>query len=300
MYLYSQKNTWRNMKIFLKKFKQIFVYIFYKIYFLFFNKKIKKNDRFGLSYYVWRDTRPIDTFLNNVRTDDTTVISVIKIILENNLNKSDNNYFDIGAYIGIITLAFNRFSNNNCKIHSFEPFEKNFLRLKKNIKLNNLENVYLNNYALGDKKELVTLKDTIDPGMASIVVDNRQKDKNLKYETIRSDTLEAYILKKNISKINFIKIDTEGYDYKILEGSENLLKKSLIDYLIVEYIDKSAESKKVIKILKNNGYKIFYLLKNKGKITDDVSIISNRMHEVLNILAISGVKSSEVISSLKL
>ena len=71
--------------------------------------------------------------------------------------------------------------------------------------------------------------------------------------------------KKEYIQINFIKIDTEGYDYKILEGSENLLK-SLIDYLIVEYIDKSAESKKVIKILKNNGYKIFYLLKNKGKL----------------------------------
>ena len=52
-----------------------------------------KNDKFGLTYYVWKDTRPIDTFLNKIRTDDTTVILVIKIIVKNDLNKIKKIFF---------------------------------------------------------------------------------------------------------------------------------------------------------------------------------------------------------------
>ena len=80
-------------KVFLKKIKLIFLYIFIKIYFYIFDSKIIKNDKFGLTYYVWKDTRPIDTFLNKIRTDDTTVIIVIKEIIKNDLNRNQKNIF---------------------------------------------------------------------------------------------------------------------------------------------------------------------------------------------------------------
>ena len=121
------------MKNILGKIKIVFLYIFIKIYFYIFDSKIMKNDKFGLTYYVWKDTRPIDTFLNKIRTDDTTVILVIKEIIKNDLIKNQKNiFFDVGAYIGIITLVFNKYCNKGTEIHSFEPFRKNFLRLKEN------------------------------------------------------------------------------------------------------------------------------------------------------------------------
>ena len=284
-----------------KKIKLIFLYIFIKIYFYIFDSKIIKNDKFGLTYYVWKDTRPIDTFLNKIRTDDTTVIIVIKEIIKNDLNRNQKNiFFDIGAYIGIITLIFNKFSNKGSEIHSFEPLEKKFLRLKENIKLNKIDTIYLNNHALGDKKELVTLEDPKDPGMTKIVKKNSNNFNGNFYHNINSDTLESYVLKKNVSNINFIKIDTEGYDSKVLEGSKNLLKKKQIDYLIVEYMHSTEDSNEVSRILKNNGYKIFYLLRNEGKLTDDLNKINLNKSNILNILAISPNKDQTVISKLKI
>lgn len=289
------------MKSILEKIKIIFLYIFIKIYFYIFESKIMKNDKFGLSYYVWRDTRPIDTFLNKIRTDDTTVISVIKEIIENDLNKNQKNiFFDVGAYIGLITLVFDKFSNRKSEIHSFEPFKKNFLRLKKNINLNKIQNIYLNNQALGDKKELVTLEDPQDPGMTRVVKRNYNKANGNSYHDVNSDLLESYVVKKNISNINLIKIDTEGYDYKVLEGSKNLLKDNKIDYLIIEYMHSSKDSKEVLNILKINNYKIFYLLRNKGKLTNDLSKINSIESNILNILAISPNKDDRIISQLKI
>ena len=289
------------MKSILGKIKIKFLYIFIKIYFYIFNSKIMKNDKFGLSYYVWKDTRPIDTFLNKIRTDDTTVIFVIKEIMKSDLNRNKKNiFFDIGAYIGIITLAFDKFSNEDSEIHSFEPFKKNFLRLKENINLNKVQNIYLNNNALGDQKEQVILEDPKDPGMTKIIKKNNNiLDRNL-YHNINSDTLESYVEKNNILNINFIKIDTEGYDYKVLLGSKNLLKNNKIDYLIVEYMHSTDDSNDVLRILKTNGYKIFYLLRNEGKLTDDISKINLSKSNILNILAISPIKNQTIISQLKI
>ena len=289
------------MKSILGKIKIKFLYIFIKIYFYIFDSKIMKNDKFGLTYYVWKDTRPIDTFLNKIRTDDTTVILVIKEIIKNDLIKNQKNiFFDVGAYIGIITLVFNKYCNKGTEIHSFEPFRKNFLRLKENINLNKISSIYLNNQALGDKKELVTLEDPKDPGMTKIVKKNFDNVKGSLHHDISSDSLESYVLKNNISNINLIKIDTEGYDYKVLKGSKNLLKNNQIDYLIVEYMHLTDDSNEVLRILKTNGYKIFYLLRNEGKLTDDISKINLSKSNILNILAISPIKNQTIISQLKI
>ena len=48
---------------------------------------------------MWKDTRPIDTFLNKIRTDDTTVIIVIKEIIKNDLNRNQKNIFLISGHI---------------------------------------------------------------------------------------------------------------------------------------------------------------------------------------------------------
>ena len=86
-------------------------------------------------------------------------------------------------------MIFNKFSNKGSEIHSFEPFRKNFLRLKENIKLNKIDTIYLNNHALGDKKELVTLEDPKDPGMTKIVKKNSNNFNGNFYHNINSDTL---------------------------------------------------------------------------------------------------------------
>ena len=44
------------------------------------------------------------------------------------------------------------------------------------------------------------------------------KDKNYEEFNLKVETLKNYISEKKINSIDFIKIDTEGYEYEILKG----------------------------------------------------------------------------------
>ena len=96
--------------------------IFIKFFFL-FRKKFLFKDGYGLSYYIYKNTRPEDTLKNGVRTDDTTVLYVIdKILTSNDLtNTSTINCFDVGGYIGVITLLMSKKLHNQKKIGKFIP-----------------------------------------------------------------------------------------------------------------------------------------------------------------------------------
>ena len=104
--------------------------------FFHFNEKILFKDKYGLKYYLYKNTRPKDTFNIGVRTDDTSVLYVIKKILSSTNIKNSNTIhcIDVGSFIGVITLMMsNTLQKNgeNWKIHSFEPYKETFLRLQK-------------------------------------------------------------------------------------------------------------------------------------------------------------------------
>jgi hypothetical protein len=68
--------------------------------------------------------------------------------------------------------------------------------------------------------------------------------------------LMDYCLEKNISKINFLKIDCEGSEYGIFENfSEDFLK--IIDKIIMEYhLNTDGRLVKMIEKLQNNGFTV--------------------------------------------
>ena len=59
---------------------------------------------------------------------------------------------DVGACIGMYSICYSKIYKNST-IYSYEPVKKNYKELKKNILLNNLKNIYINNIGLSDKKK---------------------------------------------------------------------------------------------------------------------------------------------------
>ena len=101
--------------------------IYLDVYFN-FNNKILFKDKYGLSYYLYKNTRPKDTFNIGVRTDDTTVLYAIeKILSSSSTTNSDSIHcIDVGSFIGVITLMMSKTlqkSTKKWKVHSFEPFQ---------------------------------------------------------------------------------------------------------------------------------------------------------------------------------
>ena len=151
--------------------------------------------------------------------------------------------FDIGAHHGeSIQLFLKNFKIKN--IYSFEASNENFKILQKNTKklqkkFDNV-NILIENFAVGDEEKIVKMKQMNESSSSTINSYNvkskyfkkkslflfSSKNKNFFSEIdVKQVSLSNYMTEKNINEIDFIKIDTEGYEYYVLKGLQNQFKK---------------------------------------------------------------------------
>lgn len=135
---------------------------------------------------------------------------------------------DIGANIGCFTVLAAR---NAARVIACEPHPDNFAMLQQNIALNRVTNVELLPYAISDKAGKASLyvpDDSTLVGRYSLYP--RRGKHSLEVATT---TLEELVHSKGLTKIDLVKIDCEGAEYKILyNASKDLL--SRIQQMIVE------------------------------------------------------------------
>jgi FkbM family methyltransferase len=290
------------MKMSLKS-KLIGVYL--KIYF-YFKKKILFKDKYGLTYYLYKNTRPNSTFNHGVRSDDTTVLYTIEKILSysNLIEKKLIHCIDVGGYIGVVTLMMSNVlqrSNTSWKIHTFEPFTDSFERLKENVSLDPCKNnIILNKVAVSEKEgisALTTYKDS--PGLNHLEVYKsvHLKNHNSQFNT-KVITLSNYIKKNNINHINICKIDTEGSDYSVIKGLNGFLKKRIVDYFIFEYDKLSFE--KISLIFNLNGYLIYYMVRNENILLKSLKSYPKNSKALLNLIAVSPEKKHDFLKIFKI
>ena len=266
--------------------------IYLDVYFN-FNNKILFKDKYGLSYYLYKNTRPKDTFNIGVRTDDTTVLYAIeKILSSSNTTNSDSIHcFDVGSFIGVITLMMSKTLQKNkkeWKIHSFEPFQESFLRLQKNINLDAFNNnIILNNLAVSDTSGKKTLKAYPGtPGQNHIDISTLQNNDNVYHENVKVITLRDYMYENNIKHINICKIDTEGSDELVIKGLYEYLENRAINYFIFEY-DNNLSYERIKHILSANDYTIYYMVRNENVIINSLEDYPINSKSLLNLIAVS-------------
>ena len=153
--------------------------------------------------------------------------------------------FDVGANKGQSIEKYKKIFSNPV-IHSFEPIKSEFDIMHS--KFGNSENIHLNNFALGDKEEYRILNVAAKSSNSSFIkiksgtkwLEHRSKDKRVEQEKysesqeVNIKTLDNYFKDKNVQEIDLLKIDTQGYEDKVLIGSQETLKKNKIKAIIVE------------------------------------------------------------------
>jgi FkbM family methyltransferase len=271
------------IKFFFNKFKDFYIYLY-----LLINKRILFTDNYGLSYYLYKNTRPIDTFRKGVRTDDTSVLVTVEKIIEYNISKKEIHCIDVGAFIGVVTLmmakALNK-SNNNWKIHSFEPFKNTFTRLKDNVSFNNHSNIELNNVGLSDNsgsQKMLVSSDS--PGSNKLI--NEYSEIKEVLDEVEITTLDEYLIQRSIEKILLCKIDAEGVDDLVLKGMTTFLESGRVDFFILEYEDELSQQK-ISKILEKYNYKAYFMVRNKNYLVSNIDDYPSNEQSLINILAVS-------------
>ena len=128
---------------------------------------------------------------------------------------------DVGAFIGTHTLAFARRVGGQGQVYSFEPQPDHFRLLQQNVAENGLTNVKLFSIGLSDGNEDMSAE-IYDPlrsmnfGAASLAP---------WHDTERRHRVTARKLDDlSLGKCDFIKLDTEGMEARILKGATASLK----------------------------------------------------------------------------
>lgn len=143
-----------------------------------------------------------------------------------------NIMFDVGANTGQTWVEFRR-NEPLAKIYCFEPVLETFQELKKNTI--NDENCIIENCAFGSEEgeKTIHLFDKNSP-LNSLRDDIMNSEKDARQEVIKIKSLDDYCKRNNIQKIDLLKIDTEGYELMVLEGSKNMLKSKSISFIYCE------------------------------------------------------------------
>lgn len=209
-------------------------------------------------------------------------------------NKQKPVVFDIGANIGNYSKIVYE-TNESAIIFAFEPHPKTFIKLKNQFISNNLKdyNIHAINSGVGDKNGKMFLFDYSNNDGSehatlyeSIIVDIH-KGNSISHE-IEIITIDSFAEKNNISKIDLLKIDTEGNEYNVLLGAYKMISDNRINVIHIEFNEMNIESgisfKKFWSLLSNYT---FYRVLPHGKLLpiSNYSAISCEIYAYQNIVA---------------
>jgi FkbM family methyltransferase len=167
------------------------------------------------------------------------------------LCRNDTTFVDIGANIGSTSLAFAEIATEG-RVLAFEPSASMRAVLLENITLNGFTNIQVFPFGLSDSTNIARLNLEMvgNPGSA--------------YCTIAE--VEDKVLEKNLN-VDFIKIDVEGFEYRVLSGTKRIISKNK-PVLVVE-INERALSRagtsglELITLMEEWGYKLFILINGR-------------------------------------
>ena len=165
--------------------------------------------------------------------------------------------FDVGANIGQTSRHYRK-RNESAEIYSFEPVKETYNQL-----INNTSNHNINcfNYALGNEsgQKKMSVHNNIDFCVSNTILETEKNDSvesllvaaetviansktskvihsrhSFGSEMVTIEKLDNFVVNNNIRHINYLKIDTEGYDLEVLKGAQQLIRDKQIDFIETE------------------------------------------------------------------
>lgn len=234
---------------------------------LFKKSKISKicdvivKGKFGCTYKIpnLKENIGFELYVNGIY-EEALVNFMIDIIPTNGY------VLDIGANIGAISLPVCK-KRADIFMICMEASLGVYDYLQWNKEKNELKNCILINRAITDKdNEIVEFYSPVEwfgkGSLSSVFTEESEK--------VETATLDTILDNYKVNKIDFIKIDIEGYEYYAFKGGAKLLCREDAPDIVFEFVDWAENYAKNLKagdaqaILIQYGYKL-YILSNNGK-----------------------------------
>jgi len=208
---------------------------------------------------TWRDLHPFEIIKDLSDNDIATIL-------------------DVGANVGQTALELvDRFPN--ARIHSIEPFPEAYELLRKNTEL--FPRIITHQLAFGASE-----------GEQPLYINSKNETNSLLKTSVHLDnyipsewcvpkgavevpvcTIGSFCKKQGIAKIDILKIDTQGYELKILEGALSMLSPERIRFLFMEVLfvplyEGQPYFDEIVLLLRKHGYKLHGLYEITASVQD--------------------------------
>ncbi|MDI1353456.1 MAG: FkbM family methyltransferase [bacterium] len=173
--------------------------------------------------YAYGIYKPVYTVFKNQQ--DAFEISLLK----KHISEGDI-VLDIGANIGYYAGILARLVGEKGQVHCFEPDLKNFSHLKDSV--GSLNNVLVNNKAVGAKTELLSMYTSKNLNVDHRTYEPEEYDEKLEIQAL---SIDDYVSELKIAKVDFIKIDIQGFEMQAIKGMERTLAENKDLKIISEF-----------------------------------------------------------------
>ena len=216
---------------------------------------ISVESKQGEKLYFFAPSEGTKFRINTLFTKEPSTITWLNRIQEN------DTFLDIGANIGIYSIYAAVIKK--CRVISIEPESQNFSNLVRNIIINNLYEKSLPFcLAMSNENKIGVLH------LSSFSIDGAGSghmfDEELCFDLTPFKSpfkqgcigmkLDSFIEEKYIPVPNFIKIDVDGLEHKVIEGAITTLKNQKLKSVLIEIYSKLEEHMNIINLLLSLGF----------------------------------------------
>jgi FkbM family methyltransferase len=178
-------------------------------------------------------------------------------------------FVDAGANMGLYTLFAARKIGEHGAVLAIEPSNRECVRLSKNVEINSLSNVRLVRNAVSDSCSDVDLLIAEDEWSGHNTLGAFAYDTPLAIkETVRSDRLDNIVPREGLSRVDIIKLDIEGAEFRALKGAVGVLAR-FRPLLLLELADRAlchqgSSSSQIWDFFRQKGYRVFAFDQSTG------------------------------------
>ena len=165
-----------------------------------------------------------------------------------------NSSFDIGANFGLYSLALANGGALHNQVWSFEPMDPPRSFFEQSIVSNDFNNIKVVDVALSSFSGSANMYGGANTELSTLNKALAQEDSQEKIVAVR--TLDDFCTERELTEVDFIKIDAEGEEENVIWGGHNLLK-SCTPLVMFEIDTKSTKFRTVANILEDASYDIY-------------------------------------------
>lgn len=214
-----------------------------------------------------------------------------------NAIKSGMTVIDVGANVGVYTFSAALRVGATGRVLAVEPFSGCIRCLEETCKINQINWVKICAGAASDSNGIARLGLSTAHELNEIIDSNLEGEtQSGNFETVSCFTLDSLIESENIAQVDFLKIDAEGHEIKVLEGSQRILTEFAPTILYENIAGSKGSNLAVADFLKTKSYQLFRYQPYLQRL---IPISSSEDFEgLLNVIAVPNWQASPLIADI--